>query len=320
MSSGAIKSGGGSRTNPSWLQYSGFHANDTMITIVPNFSSTRSMPLLSCAQATSVGPFVAGMPCQVPLWMAKLLHQRQLAQIQLPDWLSSSPITITSHIDDDSSSPFPSSSFNRTAPYLVQALHEEKTQSSLLPSDRLPFYYYEIARALSPASSGSGGGGGGGGGANTDAMSSSSTSLVEQSMQLVIQDLHTVRVDKIRQHFHELSREELSRTYMDAEHSEPTHMIEVTGIASMELAAVGPFLKQAFTDYGILCQKTDDEDNEDGRDQDGTTTGDGSGFGKENDKDSNRGDSAEGDGSPATSKADRQRTNLLRSRLRRFRS
>ena len=102
---------------------------------------------------------------------------------------------------------------------------------------------------------------------------------------------------------------------MDAEHAEPTHMIEVTGIASMELAAVGPFLKQAFTDYGILCQKSDDEDEskEDGVGRNGD------GIEKENEE-YNREGSADGDGSPATSKADRQRKNLLRSRLRRFRS
>ena len=313
MSSGAVSGGGGSRTNPSWLQYSSFHANDTMITIVPNFSSTRPLSLLSCEHAKSVGPFVAGMPCKVPLWMAKLLHQRQLAQIQLPDWLSSTPTTVTTVDGEDN--PFPSAtSISGSASYLVQALHEEKTQSSLLPSNRLPFYYYEIARALSPGTAGSGVGGV----PSSEAVSSSSTSLVGPSTQLVIQDLHTVRVDKIRQHFHELSREELSRTYMDAEHTEPTHMIEVTGIASMELAAVGPFLKQAFTDYGILCQKTDDEDE---RKEDGTGAGrNGDGIEKENDNEFNRDGAADGDGSPTTSKADRQRKNLLRSRLRRFRS
>jgi hypothetical protein len=167
---GGSGGGGGRRTNPHWLQYSSFHANDTLITIVPSFSSDVPLPLLSSQHMVSVGPFVAGMPCQVPLWMAKVLQQRQLAQIQLPDWLSSTPVSSLSasssynanndkDYDNNNTS---SSSSEVVASYLVQVLHAEKKQSGLIASNRLPFYYYEIARALSPssnstASSGSGG-------------------------------------------------------------------------------------------------------------------------------------------------------------------
>ena len=59
--------------------------------------------------------------------------------------------------DDDSASARPfhigASSSSSPKSYLVQCLEDEKNQAGLISSDRLPFYYYEIARALSPSSS-----------------------------------------------------------------------------------------------------------------------------------------------------------------------
>lgn len=173
---------------------SSFSAENTMMTVVPSFSYDSPMPLLSSQHQQTAGPFVAGMSIEVPLWMAKVLQQRQLAQIQLPDWLLPEKLSAI--------------------------LKEEKT--SVLLTTSLPFYYYEIARYLHK--------------------------VVEKSTLILLQDLTNVRVDKIRQHFHELSRGDLQQTEGDLP------MIAVTGIASVELNTVGPFLQRAFSDFGYMTQ------------------------------------------------------------------
>eukprot|EP00980_Cylindrotheca_fusiformis_P006659 scaffold1390_cov138-Cylindrotheca_fusiformis.AAC.62 len=99
---------------------SSFCAENYVVTIVPSFSYNKSLPLLSSQKQDSVGPFIAGMPVQVPLWMAKVLRQRQLAQINIPEWLAPENLTVI--------------------------LKEEKENTVL--TNALPFYYYEIARSL----------------------------------------------------------------------------------------------------------------------------------------------------------------------------
>jgi GINS complex subunit 2 len=140
------------------------------------------------------GPFVAGMPVPVPLWMAKVLKQRQLAQIQTPEWL---------------------------LPEKLAAILTEENSSVMLTTT-LPFFYYEIARSLHL--------------------------IVEKSTLILLQDLTNVRVDKIRKNFHDLSRGDLQEIDGDLP------MIRVTGIASVELNIVGPFLQRAFSDFGYLTQ------------------------------------------------------------------
>lgn len=186
-------------TNPSFNHFheSSFCAENHMVTVVPSFSYSSPMQLLSSQKQDSVGPFVAGMPVQVPLWMAKVLRQRQLAQINVPDWLSPENLT---------------------------AILQEEKQSVLLTST-LPFYYFEIARSLQWA-------------------------MESKSVMILLQDLTNVRVDKIRKHFHELSKGDLQ------ENEGELPMISVTGIASIELNTVGPFLQRAFSDYGYLTQST----------------------------------------------------------------
>lgn len=171
---------------------SSFCAENTVVTVVPAFSTDTPLSLLSSQHQKTVGPFVAGMPLQVPLWMAKVLYQRQLAQINVPDWLT---------------------------PERLSAILKEEKQSSLL-TQTLPFYYYEIARSLHLC--------------------------LEKSTMILLQDLTNVRIDKLRQNFHQLSREDLQ------EREEELPMINVTGIASIELNTVGPFLQRAFSDYGYL--------------------------------------------------------------------
>jgi hypothetical protein len=215
---------------------SSFCSDNTMIAVVPSFHHAAGLPLLSSPSQQTAGPFVAGMPVEVPLWMAKVLHQRQLAQIRLPEWLSTQKLT--------------------------EILKEE--QQSTLLTTQLPFYYYEIARALAL--------------------------VVEKSTQVVLQDLVAVRVDKIRQHFHELSRGDLQQNP-----DEELPMIAVTGIASVELNKVGPFLQRAFSDYGYMTQK-----------------------GTEQGKDNNGGATMAGE--PAASQEETtKKVSMARSRLRKFR-
>ena len=205
----------------SLCQRASFSAENTPITVIPAFSSKTPLPLASSPLQTSVGPFVAGMPIAVPLWMAKLFYQKQLAQIQLPEWLA---------VDR-----------------LKAILQKEKTHELL--TTELPFYYYEIARSLTTVlnntSSSSDGGGGSGGGGST-------TTHHQQAALVLVHDLVAVRIDKIRQNFQDLSRD----TLVHMEGGEELPMIAVTGIASVELNRVGPFLQRAFSDCGYLVRTT----------------------------------------------------------------
>jgi GINS complex subunit 2 len=212
-----------------------FCADNTLITIVPSFHYSSNVPLLSCPSKGTVGPFVAGMPVQVPLWMARLFHQRQLAQIHLPEWLSTLK--------------------------LVEILKEEKASSSLTAD--MDFYYYETARALA--------------------------SVTPKSTQIVLADLVQVRLDKLRQTFHEVSKGEL-------QNDDELSKLDITGICSVELQTIGPFLQRAFSDYGFLTHKEQEEEQKVGE------------LEKPN--------MAE---EPAVSTQPLKRTSMLKSRLRRFR-
>lgn len=228
-------------TRLSLCHQSSFCAENVLVTIVPSFSSPRTFPVLGATQKIHVGPFVGGMPMTVPLWVAKTLKRRNFADIELPDWLSVS---------------------------VLSSILREERESTLL-SRRLPFYYYEIARALDgcltdatttnthPSSSIDGGGttvvGGGGG----------------KAVKVVLHDLIAVRSDKLRHHFHELSKSDLVHPppgYDDNLETEgkgrssqggsgELPIISVTGICSYELNKVGPFLQRAFSDYGFLTRR-----------------------------------------------------------------
>lgn len=238
-----------------------------LVTVVPSFHYDAPLPLLSSPQRGVAGPFVAGMPTEVPLWVAKTLHQRNLAQVHLPDWLSTTTLTET--------------------------LREER-ESTLLTST-LPFYYYEIARAL--------------------------TFCTPKPTQIVLQDLTSLRCDKLRQHFHELSRNELSQPRggggkgldddQDGEENHDLPIISVTGIASYEINRVGPFLQRAFSDYGYLTKRSLEGEND--------RVG-GLGQGKENVGSTNsHEEGGRNSGTDRQSQDSTRKTSLSRSRLRRFR-
>jgi hypothetical protein len=229
-------------TRLSLCNQSSFCADNVMVTIVPSFTSNSKFNLLSTTSGKNVkvGPFIAGMPINVPLWIAKTLKRRNFAEIESPEWLSVDVLT---------------------------SILKEERESTLL-SRRLPYHYFEIARALdccladsnnnNASSSGTGGGGGGG-----------------KATKVVLQDLVAVRSDKLRMHFHELSRSDLVHPppgYDDVDDDgnyigdnsvekqgggqAELPIISVTGICSYELNKVGPFLQRAFSDYGFLTRRS----------------------------------------------------------------
>ncbi|KAK3932512.1 putative DNA replication complex GINS protein PSF2 [Frankliniella fusca] len=59
-----------------------FIAEKELVSIVPNFTNNE-VHLIS----GDVGPFRAGLPVNVPIWMALNLRQRQKCRIIAPDWL-----------------------------------------------------------------------------------------------------------------------------------------------------------------------------------------------------------------------------------------
>jgi hypothetical protein len=233
---------------------SSFCAENMLVTVIPSFNYDETIPLISCPHQTNLGPFRAGLPATVPLWIAKTLHQRKLAQIELPDWLDSEQ-------------------------KLVEILHEER-ESGLL-TNKLPFYYYEIARSLD--------------------------FCLPKQTQVVLQDVVSLRSDKLRQHFHELSKTELQvRPNYDEDYELP--MFSVTGIASYELNKVGPFLQRAFSDYGFLSKRAVDE----GMNKAGATASRNKAAAGEEDEDGLQKDQ------PASQES--RKIAAGRSRLRRFRS
>lgn len=52
------------------------------ITIIPTFNNA-SMPMI----AGEIGPFRAGIPISLPLWIAIHLKQQKKCKIQPPDWM-----------------------------------------------------------------------------------------------------------------------------------------------------------------------------------------------------------------------------------------
>jgi GINS complex subunit 2 len=91
-----------------------FFAEETLITISPNFSHDKLL-----FTSGSFGPLEAGDPCIVPLWLAITLRKRGKCTIVIPDWMSTSS--------------------------LEQNILNEKSRETFEP---LPFHYREISQLL----------------------------------------------------------------------------------------------------------------------------------------------------------------------------
>jgi len=59
-----------------------FLAENENIRIVPNFSLDELLLI-----GGTLGPFHAGLPIQVPIWLAINLRQRSKCRVLIPDWM-----------------------------------------------------------------------------------------------------------------------------------------------------------------------------------------------------------------------------------------
>lgn len=72
----------------------------------------------------------------------------------------------------------------------------------------------------------------------------------EDAIRILLQDISTVRMDKIRKNLHTLSEHMLVSP-------DPLSIIDVTGIGSLELAAIEPFCAMAFKHHLLLSKKAE---------------------------------------------------------------
>lgn len=198
------------------LAVSTFLACDESIVIIPSFSLSEPLTLIS---AGIVGPFRAGMNIAVPLWLGLMLRRRKLARLLLPPWM-----------DSDN---------------LRNVLRYERDVREATFSPDLPWRHAELARAIlgacglgaaGSAGGGSGGddnghGGGGGGGAEIPNA---------HAIKLLLEDIASVRMDKIRRNVHQLSSTTLKAR------SGTEIVIDVTNIGSLEMHAIKPFVLESF--------------------------------------------------------------------------
>jgi len=173
-----------------------------------------------------VGPFVAGVDLIVPTWLGLMLRKKGLCKIIAPDWMD---VTFLQSILD---------------------IERDPAIASFAPN--LPHRYAELARSLlevcHTSSSASGGLGG------TDARNATAMDLGgggeeipnAAQVKLLLEDIATVRMDKIRKNVHDLSNNTLSK-----ERHVP--IIDVSGIGSLEILAVRPFLQRAFRDQNRMA-------------------------------------------------------------------
>lgn len=59
-----------------------FIGENRLVSVIPNF--TYDKIYLICGE---FGPFRAGLPMNVPLWLAVMLKQKQKCRIVPPDWM-----------------------------------------------------------------------------------------------------------------------------------------------------------------------------------------------------------------------------------------
>ena len=196
------------------LAVSTFLAGDETISVIPSFSHPEPIGLIS----GQVGPFRAGMDTLVPLWLATMLRRRKLAKIVPPSWMD--------------------------ADVLKRVLQFERDPKQASFSPDLPFRHAEISRAiLSACRAGSGTGSAAG-----DAGGDSEIPNADQ-VKLLLEDIATVRMDKIRRNVHTLSSQTLTRT------SKTESIIDVTHIGSLEMQSIKPFVAESFRMHRELSGK-----------------------------------------------------------------
>lgn len=143
------------------------------------------------------------MDTTVPLWLGVMLRRRKLAKIVPPNWMN--------------------------VETLREVLRFERDPREANFSPLLPFRHAEIAQAILAACR-SGSGSGAGDSELPDA----------DRIKLLLEDIATVRMDKIRKNVHTLSSQILSRP------SRVDPIIDVTNIGSLEMHAVKSFVTESF--------------------------------------------------------------------------
>mmetsp|Transcript_17094 Transcript_17094/g.20872 ORF Transcript_17094/g.20872 Transcript_17094/m.20872 type:complete len:362 (+) Transcript_17094:65-1150(+) len=202
-----------------------FLASDELITIIPSFNYKTPISDLLISQ-TSIQPFTAGIHTTVPLWLGIYLRKRNLCRIVCPPWLT------TTHLKK----------------ILIHERNPDNTSFSL----DIPFRYMEIAKSLIQtigatrsaihASGGSGGASGASGGGTEEIPQ-------VEIIRVLLEDIHQVRMDKIRRNIHGLSRNTMRSSMV-----RPIPVVEVTGIGSVEMSAIKPFLEKSFEDHLTLVR------------------------------------------------------------------
>jgi len=116
---------------------------------------------------------------------------------------------------------------------LKGALAHERQQDEF--SKDLPFRYMEIARTVLQSC-----------GAGRSQVHATGGDVEEipkaEQIRVLLEDIGTVRMDKIRRSVHLLSSDGMRK-------SRPMPIVNVTGIGAIEIAAVKPFLEGAFEDH-----------------------------------------------------------------------
>lgn len=208
-----MKSTAGYSTEDLSAFHAAFVADETFISIIPSFDATEALPLIATAEP--VGPFQAGLPATVPLWMALLLQKRSLCTIVPPEWLNATNLSE------------------------IIAYERQHADSLFADPERLPHHYYELAMRLTRLR-GITFDQGGNGGRQAATMGQGQAQVI----QLLVQDLFEVRIDKLRQQFSAIvAQEELEK-----------FTLSITGIAAQELALFRTFIQEALNHRAFLMQ------------------------------------------------------------------
>jgi hypothetical protein len=203
--------------NPSKIQsLKSFLASDELITILPNFNYKSKMDFLLTV-TSDIGPFQAGIETEVPLWLGIYLKRRNLCRLCCPPWM--------------------------TVNYLKDVLKKEKSNPGSFCRD-LPFYYVELAHEIFKVI-----------GAERSAVHAAAGQEEEvvdsEVVKILLEDIQAVRMSKLRKSLHDIS-EIYQRN--DENVNNAIQTLSVTGMGSVEIAAIRPLLETAFGNHFKLAQ------------------------------------------------------------------
>ena len=185
------------------LSIASFSVGDEPTGIVPSFTLPAPLPLIMVEAdgGSNIGPFHAGAPTVVPLWVACFLRRKNLCRIEIPSWLSVENLTL-----------------------VLQEERAPERGNSL--SNRLPRCYMEMARKILGVC--------GAYGNNQDCEVDSS-----QELLMLLQDIESIRCDKLRRNIHTLSKQDLATP-------KEAPLIDARHIGNAERITLTPFIQSCF--------------------------------------------------------------------------